>query len=151
MRYTVNTEKARKIHRTANISGKISYACGCVFPLATVVAMLCRPYIVGHVACAIAILSGLAFATSILLYYYTSHHAATPYIELMDHLKYNILGCHMRSPHGSNGFEGMQEVYFTYRDATGDTQEYPIGILEESTQHHLDAPMIDITRQIIYV
>ena len=151
MRYTVNTDKARKIYKTAQISEKVMLACAYVFPLGAVVAMLCRKFLIGYIMCGITVAGGLAFIAALLTYFFAIGHVATRYIELMDHTKHNILGCHVRNPQGSNGYEGMQEVYFTYEDEAGEVKEWVMGIVRETTEHYLEAPMVDITRQVFYI
>ncbi len=151
MRYTVNTDKARKIHKTAQLSKNAMTACMYLFPIGAVVAMLGRKLLIGYIACGVTVTGGLAFVAALLTYIFAAGHVATRYIELMDHTKHNILGCHVRTPRGSNGFEGMQEVYFTYENEAGEVKEWVMGVVHETTQHHLDAPMVDITKQCFYI
>lgn len=151
MRYTVNTEKARRIYKTADVSCKWMTALAAIFPLGAVVTMLCRKYLIGYIGCGVTCAAGLAFVAALLTYLYAMGHVATRYIELIDVIRPKILGCHVRTPVGSDGYDGMQEVYFTYAGENGEPEEFSLGVVTETKEHHLEAPMVDITRQVFYV
>ncbi len=151
MRYTVDTFKARRIYKTAQISEKVMLACAYIFPLGAVVAILCRKFLIGHIACGITVAGGLAFIAALLTYCYTNGHVATRYIEFMEHMKHNILGLHTRNPQGCTGYDGMREVYFTYNDQSGVTKEFVLGTVVETKAQNVESPIVDITRQVFYL
>lgn len=150
MKYMVDTVKARRIHHIASRSEKIMLTCAFVFPIGAVIAILCGNHLVGHIACGMTILGGNIFIVSLLMYVYTVRHVATQYIEFIDRVHPKILGIHLREVLGSNTSADIREAYFTYRDINGDEQEYTLGVVRKSSNRGLDAPLIDITRQIYF-
>lgn len=151
MRYTVDTLKARKIYRTTEIAAKAMVALMAIMPLSACITMLCFRQTIGWVFGGIALSAIIGFVVALFLYLYGTKHVATRYVELIDGLNPTILGCHVRNARGSDGYDGLQEVYFTYANSRGQTEEFVLGLVTEVTQHNLESPMVDITSQKFYV
>jgi hypothetical protein len=151
MRYIVDTEKARTIYDTVENSCKVMVMAAAAIPFGVMITMLCRNYAAAPILGVCTLITCCIFVAAMVQYVRFRGHLATRYIELMDHIRPKILGCHVRAPRGCTGYDGMQEVYFTYADETGEPVEFVLGVVDETTRHNLDAPMVDITKQKFYV
>lgn len=153
MRYIVDTEKARQIHQRCYLMSKMwklwIAVLGIVAVVGGIYAILAPVRIILNAYFALLSVCALTSLLSCIIYIRLKGQLSVKYIDFIDNPHPEIVSFGIRPPQGSDGYDGIQEVYIKVRDSAGVTDIVVLGIANVVFNNKIEANTIDITNNRI--
>lgn len=155
MKYTVNIEKARTMHKWFKIAGTLLPWLLAVFSVSTLVLLGFEDYVSGNIYGNLlgdcSMISSILFFAAFTTFAFLHGHPAVQYIEVIEMKKHNILCINARLFRGKQEIEHIREIFAIISDANGEEKEYVLGLADVAQDKNATEPVLDINKRTVYI